>query len=182
MRCGALVRSLGSPPNIVSFARLVMAPFIVLAVVSGARGVAVALFAAAMVSDWLDGHLARRLGLVSDAGRVLDPVADKVVVDATAVALASRGELAGWVAALLVVRDAGIVIGALALARMREGVPSSNIVGKAAFTLIGLMVLVHLLDLKQLEAGSVWVGAAAAVLSAASYAHKGIVHSRGGSR
>lgn len=170
--------ALASPPNLVSLTRLVLAPCIVAALAVWGRGLATALFAVAVLTDWLDGFLARRLDMVSNAGRILDPVADKVVIDSVAVALACRGELPVWVAGLLVVRDIGIVAGALALSRGGGAVPASNTIGKIAFTVIGLMVLVHLADWSAVEPWTLWAGVGAAVVSAVSYARTGSIAGR----
>ncbi len=171
-------RTLATPPNLVSLARLLMAPVILWVFEVRGRSAAVALFGVAMLTDWLDGYLARRLNMVTDAGRVLDPLADKVVVDAVAVVLAVRGEIPVWAAVLLVVRDVGIVAGAVALAGKGGAMPASNAIGKVAFTAIGLMVLVHLADWRVVEPVALWTGVAAAVISTVSYARIGIAHSR----
>ena len=68
---------------------------------------------AAAVSDWLDGHLARRWNQRSVAGTYLDPAGDKIFVASLAIALAVRGDVPAWLAACLVGRDAALVVASL---------------------------------------------------------------------
>lgn len=85
-------------PNLLTVARIVaILPLAVLASIgTPAASLAAALvFAAAAVTDWLDGYLARRSGRISAFGRMLDPIADKLLVGATLLLLAASGQLDG---------------------------------------------------------------------------------------
>lgn len=86
--------ALTSLPNLITIGRILLIPLIGWLLVTGnlpLRAIALALYAAAAVSDWLDGYLARRLKLGSPLGRMLDPIADKLLVGALLVALAWNG-------------------------------------------------------------------------------------------
>ena len=85
---------LTSLPNLITIARILVIPLICWLLATGdmaLRAVALGLYALAAVSDWLDGYLARRLNLGSPLGRMLDPIADKLLVGALLVALAWNG-------------------------------------------------------------------------------------------
>jgi cardiolipin synthase len=85
-------------PNLLTLARIVLiVPIVVLLFYwqDWARWVAVLLFVAASLTDWLDGKLARKQGLVSPLGRFLDPIADKLLVAAVLVMLPAVGQLKG---------------------------------------------------------------------------------------
>lgn len=95
-------------PNLLSFSRILAAPFLYALVVSPARyGLALALvvFAAASLTDTLDGELARRRGLVSALGVYLDTTADKILVAVLLVALVAVHLAPGWMAALIIARE-----------------------------------------------------------------------------
>ena len=96
-------------PNMLSWARLAAMPLTVWCILNNQLDTAFIIFVAAGVTDALDGFLARRLDLVSDFGRVIDPVADKALLVATYVALAYSGYLPMWLAILVVGRDIAIV-------------------------------------------------------------------------
>jgi CDP-diacylglycerol---glycerol-3-phosphate 3-phosphatidyltransferase len=80
---------------------------------------ATAVFALAMATDWLDGWWARRRGQSSDLGRLLDPVADKILVLAALVMLVGR-VLPGWMVAAIVVRE--LLVSGLRLAALERGI------------------------------------------------------------
>jgi CDP-diacylglycerol--glycerol-3-phosphate 3-phosphatidyltransferase len=83
-----------SLPNLITIARILLIPVICWLLVTGnlpLRAVALGLYALAAVSDWLDGYLARRLDLGSPLGRMLDPIADKLLVGALLMTLAWNG-------------------------------------------------------------------------------------------
>ncbi|MFZ5608502.1 MAG: CDP-alcohol phosphatidyltransferase family protein [Pseudomonadota bacterium] len=109
-------------PNVLGYARLAAAPAMAVLVLDGYFVPAFWTYLAAGITDWLDGFIARRFRLTSRFGRFLDPVADKVFVNATFLALASVGLMPLWFAGLVALRD--ILIGAAFAAsrvRRREG-------------------------------------------------------------
>ncbi|AMS04574.1 CDP-alcohol phosphatidyltransferase family protein [Acidipropionibacterium acidipropionici] len=93
-------------PNGLSILRLLGVPvFLWLVLVSRADGWAVLVLAAAGLSDWLDGQIARRWHQVSRAGQILDPAADRLYILSTIVALMVRGVVPAWLVVVLVARD-----------------------------------------------------------------------------
>ena len=101
-------------PNVISFGRLCAVPFAVWLVLHQRMGAAFLLFAAAGITDAIDGWLARRTG-GSPLGALLDPMADKALLISMFVTLAVVGLLPDWVAMLVVFRDVVIVGGVLML-------------------------------------------------------------------
>lgn len=104
-------------PNAITIARIPLAiVFFVLLLVAGPFGagdpvmrwVAGALFVLAISTDWVDGHLARRHGLVSDFGKLWDPIADKLLTGAGFLGLAILGEVPWWIVAIVLIREWGI--------------------------------------------------------------------------
>ena len=125
-------------PNALSFLRLFMVPVVVALLLAGSDGIAAAFFVLAAVTDFLDGRLARRTG-PTRLGRILDPVADRLMLSSVAVVLAIRGLLPVWAVAILVGRDLLALVGSL-VAGSKIGV---NRVGKAATAvLMGAVALV----------------------------------------
>jgi cardiolipin synthase len=96
-------------PNLITIARLVMVPLIVVTIGQGLWTLAFLLFVAAGISDAADGIIARRFGLRSELGAYLDPLADKALLVAIYVTLSVFGTLPGWLAIVVVSRDAMIV-------------------------------------------------------------------------
>lgn len=104
-------------PNLVSFLRILLVPlFVWLAVARDDFTAAALLLGLIGGTDWIDGYLARRLRQVSEIGKVLDPLADRLAVAAAVVVGWVTGVLPWPVAALLVGRESVVALGALALA------------------------------------------------------------------
>lgn len=107
-----------SLPNILSALRLALVPVIGWCVLTGRFTEAGLLFAAAAITDGLDGHLARRLGAESALGAAIDPIADKLLIGTVTLAAAGYGLLPMWFAVLVVTRDV-LILGAATALRIR---------------------------------------------------------------
>ena len=95
-------------PNAITFSRLVMTAAFVLAVSQRSLtgyGTGLVLFIVAAASDWLDGYLARKMGLVTPLGKLMDPLADKILVSAAFVFFTEKGLCPVWVTALIIGRE-----------------------------------------------------------------------------
>ena len=89
--------------NILTVVRILLVPVFVVCLFAGGtvwRLVALAAFCVASLTDLLDGRLARSRGLVTDFGKIADPIADKALTGAALISLSALGELAWWVTAL----------------------------------------------------------------------------------
>lgn len=107
------------------------------------RVAAWAAFAVASITDRVDGQLARRRGIVTDFGKIADPIADKALVGAALIGLSVLGELPWWVTVLVLVREIGVTL--LRLVVIRHGVMPASRGGKVKTLLqtvaLGLLVL-----------------------------------------
>ncbi|XP_021719680.1 cardiolipin synthase (CMP-forming), mitochondrial-like [Chenopodium quinoa] len=109
---GGLVDSIVNLPNFVSFARLLSGPLLGWMIVNEWYLPAFAGLAISGASDWLDGFLARKMGINSVVGSYLDPLADKVLVGCVAVAMVEKGLLHSGLVSIVVLRDVILVGGA----------------------------------------------------------------------
>lgn len=130
-------------PNLISALRLPMAAAFVVVDAPAAR---LLIVAAAGLSDWVDGPLARATGATSRTGEWLDPVADKTFMIVALAALTLDAGLPFWVLPLLLLRDIGVVVGAAVLALLhRPAALPARRLGKwvtwLQFLAVGLVVL-----------------------------------------
>ncbi len=134
VRGGEGTVSAGNVANIVTVVRMLLAPvFVVLLLLDGGtdgylRYIAGGLFILASATDGVDGFLARRRNLVTDAGKLLDPIADKVLTGGALVSLSILGELPWWVTGVILVREVGITV--LRIVALRDHVIAASILGK----------------------------------------------------
>jgi cardiolipin synthase len=92
-------------PNLVTLARLLLAPVIVYAIVNRRAFAALCLYALAAATDLIDGYLARHFGAATAAGAFLDPIADKLLLTGTYLALALAGSAPWWLVGVIFGRD-----------------------------------------------------------------------------
>lgn len=134
-------------PNVLTVLRLVAVPAIVALLIAdeGAEGplrwAALAVFVLAGVTDWLDGFLARRWGVVSSFGKLADPLADKALVLAALVMLAAMNEVPWWPLIVVAVREIGVTLGRLAVARDVVIPASAGGKLKTALQMLALLLL-----------------------------------------
>jgi cardiolipin synthase len=111
-------------PNIITLARLIAVPAVVIFLVQGEFGWAFFTFVAAGISDGVDGAIARYVpGQASELGRYLDPIADKALLVSIYVTLGATGHMPTWVVVLVVSRDVLIVGGVILSWLMTRPVP-----------------------------------------------------------
>ena len=124
-------------PNALSLARILLIPvFVWLLLHEGTEGWGIVLLVLVVSTDWVDGYIARRTGTVTELGKILDPVADRLALAAALVSFVIREALPLWAALLVIVRDVAILLaGAILLARTGRAVPV-RVVGKAATFLL----------------------------------------------
>jgi cardiolipin synthase (CMP-forming) len=106
-------------PNLLSTVRILLIPvFVLLLVHRGTEAAGLLLLSGVVATDWVDGYLARHTGQVSNVGKLLDPVADRLAIGAALVTLVLRHAFPLWAALLVLVRDgAALVVGLVLLAR-----------------------------------------------------------------
>jgi len=164
-------------PNIITIFRIGIVPAVVVALLDGQFTLALLLFAIAGISDGLDGYIAKRFNYVSRLGSILDPLADKLLLISTYIALGWLALLPLWLVLIVIGRDMLIVCGALAYHRLiGQYEMSPSLISKANTffqIVLGLAVVfsagVVALPAQMLD-GSIYFVAAAAVLSGFDYA------------
>ena len=161
-------------PNILTSVRILMVPFFAWALWVGgpwggdslvARWVALALFAAAMYTDKLDGDIARARGLITDFGKIADPIADKLLTGTALVLFSLLGELWWWVTIVILVREWGITL--MRFVVIRYGVMPAGRGGKLKTVLQTVGIGLLLLPLAQVVGGW-WPWAGWVVIGAAT--------------
>ena len=109
---GASMRNL---PNLITLVRLGLVPVMAYFAWVGDYAIALPIFLIAALTDFADGYIARRFGLVSKLGALLDPVADKLSMFLATAVLAWQSEIPIWLAVAIIGRDVVIVVGAVLL-------------------------------------------------------------------
>lgn len=134
-------------PNALSLLRLLGVPLFLWAILTGRDGLALITLMASGITDYLDGKLARALGMTSRVGALLDPLADRLYIFTTVVALAWRDVIPWWLVVLLVARDAVLAVLLLVAGRQVRAQVPVHFVGKAAtFNLLYAFPLLLLAD------------------------------------
>jgi CDP-diacylglycerol--glycerol-3-phosphate 3-phosphatidyltransferase len=174
MAASAVPAPLAQLPNALTLARLALIPVFVALMVSagGERSwPAGILFGAAAITDQIDGFLARRWHVESRFGRVADPLADRLMIDAAVILLYAYDRLPWPALALVVGRDLGLILGYPLLARRGYELDVSML-GKAAtwilYASVGFVIVTE--DGTNWPLVLFWVGVGLAVLAAMLYA------------
>lgn len=129
---GETPASRGNIANIVTVIRILLAPVFIWLLLEDAgrltplRYIAAGLFILAIVTDTVDGQLARKRNLVTDFGKILDPIADKVLIGGALVVLSILGELWWWVTIVILARELGITALRMSVLKTRI-IPASGI-------------------------------------------------------
>ncbi|MGW4896851.1 CDP-diacylglycerol--glycerol-3-phosphate 3-phosphatidyltransferase [Kitasatospora sp. NPDC004240] len=150
--------------NMLTMLRLLLVPvFVALLFADGGdnpkwRAVAWAAFAIAMITDLFDGELARRKGLVTDFGKIADPIADKAIMGSALIGLSILGDLPWWVTVVILARELGITL--MRFWVIRYGVIPASRGGKLKTLTQGIAVGMYVLELTG------WLATARAVLMA----------------
>ena len=164
-------------PNKLTVLRVCMVPvFVVFMLWNGfgtaSKYVAAAIFILASMTDWLDGYLARKNNLVTDFGKFMDPIADKLLVCSALICLVEKGALAAWIVIIIIGRE--FIISGFRLIAAENGVViAANYWGK--FKTASQMVMIILLILnfggafEILTQIFVWASLALTVISLITY-------------
>ena len=132
--------------NLLTMVRILLIPVFVAFLLTGGtagRLAALATFCVASLTDLLDGRLARSRGLVTDFGKIADPVADKALTGAALICLSALGELPWWVTGVIMFREIGVT--ALRFWVIRRGVIAASRGGKAKTLLQVIAICLYIL-------------------------------------
>lgn len=172
-------------PNGLTFLRLLLAPIIVILLIYGAPIWALLIFVLAGITDGLDGYFARSLRERTEFGRVLDPVADKILLGSVFFTLAFVDRLPLWLVLVAISRDLVLVLGSCILYATsgRLGYPPSAM-GKLTTVLQVLTVAAAMIagEGDTLLSLLIWGTAAMTILSGLDYTYRGAVELIFGSR
>lgn len=143
--------SVASLPNLISIARLLLTPVFVWMILANPepglwRTIATAVFIVLISTDFVDGYLARSRNLVTDFGKLIDPIADKVITGSGFVVLSILGELPWWITMLVLVRELGITVYRLAVST--SSVIAADWAGKAKTVAQSIAIPAALLPLQ----------------------------------
>src|SRR6266571_943321 len=159
-------------PNGLTMLRLALVPVFVVFLVAGETGsriVAFFVFGVASVTDLLDGQLARRTGMITDFGKIADPIADKALTGSALITLSSLGELPWWVTGIILVREVAVTV--LRFWVIRHGVIAASRGGKIKTVLqivaIGLYILP--VDVAWLRSAAMAAAVAVTLVTGADY-------------
>ncbi|MEZ2391064.1 CDP-diacylglycerol--glycerol-3-phosphate 3-phosphatidyltransferase [bacterium RCC_150] len=160
-------------PNILTMLRITLVPFFIwfLLADNGEHGIwrwaAVLAFAVAIYTDKLDGDIARSRNLVTNFGKIADPIADKLLIGSALVLLSALGELPWWITILILVREWGIT--ALRFFVIRYGVMPASRGGKIKTVIQTVAIFLYILPLKAfapwLVGVALWVMVAALAIT-----------------
>lgn len=125
-----------------------------------------------IVSDWIDGWLARRWGEISQWGKILDPLADKVAVGAITVAMVVFKDLPVWLVAVVLLRDVVIFLGGMYLVKRHDVLLSSNFWGKVTTLVLSGLLLAYLWDADVLKPALIGLSVVFLVVSLISYGRR----------
>ncbi|NJN15014.1 MAG: CDP-alcohol phosphatidyltransferase family protein [Oscillochloris sp.] len=138
-------RELLYPSNILTISRLGLVPLTIYYLLKPEEHrKALICLALTMFTDAIDGPIARARGEVSRLGEILDPIADKLLIDATAIILSRSRGFPWWATGLMLFRDIGILLAGGLVLRRRAHVTTAQSAGKATTVLMTLTVLLYL--------------------------------------
>ena len=164
-------------PNKLTVARMIMVPFFVLFILTGWGGeanryICLVIFAAASITDWFDGKLARKYNLVTNFGKFMDPLADKLLVCSALICMIELDRLPAWMVIVVIARE--FIISGFRLIAAENGVViAANYWGK--FNTASQIVMIILLILnfcgifEFLTNIFIWLSLALTVISLITY-------------
>jgi cardiolipin synthase (CMP-forming) len=140
----ASLNRIATLPNLLSFARILLIPvFVVLLLRRGTEALGLIVLLVVVSTDWVDGYIARHTGQVSNLGKLLDPVADRLAITAGLVAVVVRDAFPLWAALLVIVRDALVIIAGAIVLLARKVRLDVRWIGKlATFALMSAIPLI----------------------------------------
>lgn len=164
-------------PNKLTVLRMIMVPFFVLFMLTGWGGeaskwISLVIFVVASATDWLDGYLARKYNLVTNFGKFMDPLADKLLVCSAMICLIETGKLAAWIVIVIIARE--FIISGFRLIAVENGVViAANYWGKFKTVSQMVMIILLIIDLggifAVLETIFVWLSVALTLISLVTY-------------
>ena len=164
-------------PNKLTIARMIIVPFLVIFLLTGWGGeanryISLTLFVVASVTDWFDGYLARKNNLVTNFGKFMDPLADKLLVCSAMICMIDLKRLPAWFVIIIIARE--FIISGFRLIAAENGILiAANYWGKFKTASQMIMIILLLIDLGGvfviLEQIFIWLSLALTIISLITY-------------
>ena len=169
-------------PNKLTMLRVIMIPVFLVVLLSGFvstplnRYIAVIIFMAASFTDYLDGHIARKYNLVTNFGKFMDPLADKLLVAAALISMVELGDIAAWIVIVIISREF-IITGFRLIAVENGRVIAASMWGKAKTVSQMIMIIIVLSGILQgsiINTVLIYLAAVLTIISGVDYIVKNI--------
>ena len=166
-------------PNKLTLARVVMIPFFVFFMLNDLAGdaskwIALAIFIVASLTDLLDGKIARKYNLITDFGKFMDPLADKLLVCAALICLVGNGSIPSWIVIIIISREF-IISGFRLIAADNGRVIAASYWGKIKTVFQMIMIILMIADIDVLYIPTrivMWAALLLTVVSLVDYLYK----------
>ena len=168
-------------PNLLTFFRIALIPVLVLLLLSPSELLSilsVVVFSIASITDWLDGYLARKMNIVTNLGKFLDPIADKLLIAAALVMLVGLGRVPAWMVVVIIGREIAVT-GLRSIASSEGIIIAASDLGKGKMilqisALIGLLLHYQYMGIDFHAVGMMllWVALALTAWSGFDYFYK----------
>ncbi|MDD6715488.1 MAG: CDP-diacylglycerol--glycerol-3-phosphate 3-phosphatidyltransferase [Firmicutes bacterium] len=163
-------------PNKLTMFRIILIPFFVVFLLAqpvgaASRWIALVIFIVASLTDLLDGKIARKYHLVTNFGKFMDPLADKLLVCSAMICLIQLGQIPAWIVCIIIAREFAIS-GYRLIAAEKGSVIAANYWGKFKTTFQMIMVILMIADIPQLRILTsviMWIALALTVISLVVY-------------
>lgn len=132
-------------PNLLTGLRFILIPFIFLSVIQQKYLIGIILFTISSITDVLDGYIARKYNFITDIGKLLDPLSDKLTQIFLLLALSILDILPWWIFAIVIAKECAMIISASMLYSKKDVVVYSKWYGKLATSLFYLAIICSLL-------------------------------------
>ena len=168
-------------PNKLTVGRMILVTFMVVFMLTGWGGeynryISFVIFAAASITDWFDGYLARKNNLVTNFGKFMDPLADKLLVCSAMICMIELGRLPAWIVIVIIARE--FIISGFRLIAAENGVViAANYWGKFKTVSQMVMIILLILNVGEIYGGFwdiltqifIWLSVALTVISLVTY-------------
>ena len=169
-------------PNKLTVGRMILVPFMVLFLLTDLGGeanryISLVIFAGASITDWFDGYLARKHHLVTNFGKFMDPLADKLLVCSAMICMIELGRLPAWIVIIIIARE--FIISGFRLVASDNGIViAASYWGKFKTVFQMAMVIVLIMDLggafDVIGQALIWISLALTIISLIDYVAKNI--------
>jgi len=168
------LKHFGYVANLITMGRILLAVPVYMSLRAHNLKLLVLLVAIGILSDYMDGYFARKRNEVSELGKVLDPLADKVMIILTALALMIDYRLPLWLGWTIIIRDILIVIGSVFVSSKIKVVNPSNWMGKITVNIIAFTLIFYMFEITLLIPLFKWLSLVFIVVSLISYMIEGL--------